>query len=304
MLFKEIAMFKTSFYLLILMLGILAGCINEDTEYCPQPRLTFRYTADGSENVLPNYLHGSILYVFDKNGQYVTQLKLSATDLANPQGMILPLPPGDYRLVCWGNAASNTEIIQGKILETFILQAPGYSSGSSLSTHDPLYYASSLLHVGDNSEGNSELRFESAHINLEIYIKGFENLSRATSTPVVSVHNLTPQYDFRMKGIHPYTSTYTPTTTADTEKKVHVARLSVLRFTDDNPIEIEINDSRTGNSLYKFKLKEFMAAQQPPIQIGTKQEVTIPVLVSFEGTGLNITVTTPVWEGQDINPGI
>ena len=288
-----------------LLLLTVTGCIDDDRGNCPPEqlvRLVFRYTAGGEQNVVNKYIDAANITVFDSEGKPVSDLQVNKEQLLDPQGVLLPVEEeGKYSVICWGNMGENTEIIKGNSPETSTIQHPNYTKGTRVPTHDPLYYSITPVTVSGTEEIQNKTEFICAYIGLDIYIKTPETTTRATAAPVVEVHNLTPQYDFRMNPVNPFSETYYPDVTFDAGQGVYAAHLNVLRFTDEeNPTEIEIKDSGNGKTIHRMKLKEFMQAQNPPISVAENTEVKIPVLIDC--SGLNVTVTLPQWGSEDITP--
>ena len=291
--------------LLCLLATAVAGCIDEDRAGCltEQPvRLVFRYTAEGDENVVDRYISSAHVSVFDGEGKLVDVLNAGKEELLSEQGVLLPIKePGQYSVVCWGNAADNTEITMGGTLETSTVQHPNYTRGMPVPTHDPLYYSLTPITVSGTGEQQDNARFICAYIGMDIYIKPSVAMTRAAVPPVVEVHNLTPRYDFGMNPLDAFSATSHPTVEMDEERGMYAAHLNVLRFTDEeNPTEIEIKDSPGGESICRLKLKEFMQEQTPPISVAGEKEVRIPVLIDY--SGLEVTVTLPAWTGEEITP--
>jgi len=290
---------------LCLLILTATGCIDDDRGTCPPEqlvRLVFHYTAEGGQNVVDKYIGTANIAVFDSKGNLVDALQVSKEQLLDPQGVLLPVKEaGEYSVVCWGNRGDNTEVTMGSSMETSTVQHPNYTNGTPVPTHDPLYYSLTSVTASQTEEVQGKTEFVCAYVGLDIYIKTPETTTRATATPVVEVHNLTPQYDFRMNPVNPFSQTYYPQTVFDTEKGLYAAHLNVLRFTDEeNPTEIEIKDSGNGKTIYRMKLKEFMQAQEPPLSVAGNTEVRVPVLIDC--SGLNVTVTLPQWGSEDITP--
>ena len=66
--------------LTVLLMTLLSSCVYEDLSKCPEPRLRFVYNADGSDNVLPNYIQDGYLYLYDQAGAICYTKQLTRRD--------------------------------------------------------------------------------------------------------------------------------------------------------------------------------------------------------------------------------
>lgn len=282
--------------LLFLSILLLTGCMKNDMDKCPYNlMLTFRYYGDESFDQFSKMIDGVTLYVFNNDGRLIDIENLSRQSLETQQGINLKLEPGKYRFVCWGNAFSETTFTGEDNLTTFSLQHPNLNCGLPIPTNDELYHGTLNVDLPKHDILAEEIIFSSAHIHLEIYTKG---TGTSTQLPFFEVQNLYPQYDHTMCTTGSCV-TYHPVAGYDSEKKAAFAKLQVLRFDDDNPINIEIKDPRgSGNNIATINLKDFMAKND--IHVTGIHEVTVKVLAEFSDLDVNITI--PKWETEDIGP--
>lgn len=282
--------------LLILSVLLLTGCMKNDIDDCPyNVMLSFRYYGDESFDQFSKMIDGVTLYVFSNDGKLAAIENISRQSLLENPGINLKLKPGMYHFKCWGNAFSKTKITGEDYLSTIVLQHPNLISGLPISTNDQLYFGSLDLKLPKDDILAGEVIFSSAHIHLEVYTKGAGN---STQLPSIEVHNLNCQYDFSMNSTGLQT-TYYPDVSYDSEKAAAVAKLEVMRFSDDNPILIEVKDPLNGgNSIAIVSLKEFMA--QNNIHVNGIHDVTVKILVEFNDLGIHITI--PRWESEGIGP--
>ena len=176
---------------ILITLALPAGCINEDMSDCPPPyntELTFSYSGDRQEPAMfSRMIDGVTLVVFDRaGGERVLDKTVVKADLNRFQGTELYLPAGDYRIVCWGNAFDDTELLSGSLSESRV-HAPAYGKGKKIATNDHLYYGECDITVPTtvNASGKvtGDIPFRSAHIDMRIYIKGVNGLSDPSAWP-------------------------------------------------------------------------------------------------------------------------
>lgn len=284
------------------LLLLMGSCIKENMEDCPQIHFFFSYMANGESNVIGDYIDDGILYVFNySDGQYINKFPVSKMQLTSKERFSISLPEGRYRVVCWGNASTNTLLPNSKSLDESLVGHPDYKDELSvLSTNDHLYYASSELTVQSGKSSLCEVAFISAHINLEVYVKNLVDI------PIIEFHHLTPLYDFEMNAVYPYSVSYRPQVNIDIENKQYSARFQTLRFATDNPITMEILNS-SGVSVYQLALADFMAKNELYRRTDTRtittegiNELTIAILVEFKGLDVNVSI--PDWEAGDVVP--
>ena len=197
---------------ILITLALPAGCINEDMSDCPPPyntELTFSYSGDRQEPAMfSRMIDGVTLVVFDRaGGERVLDKTVVKADLNRFQGTELYLPAGDYRIVCWGNAFDDTELLSGSLSESRV-HAPAYGKGKKIATNDHLYYGECDITVPTtvNASGKvtGDIPFRSAHIDMRIYIKGVNGPSDPSAWPELEIGNLMPQYDIRMNAVQPF----------------------------------------------------------------------------------------------------
>lgn len=284
--------------LLIGAVVLFAGCgIAEDVDDCPYNAiLTFRYDGDVSYDIFAEKIDRVALYVFSDDGALVSRMDFSQAQLRDYQGTTLKLNPGHYRIVCWGNAFDNTQIAPEAPRDAARVQHPDLFSGADIATNDHLYYAACDLHLPKNDIISREIAFVSAHINLEIYTRGTGG--SAGRLPIYAVNGLCPQYDFDMRTLGAPASYY-PAVSFDTAKNAAAAKLQVFRFSDDNPVTIDIRDPQNpAETIYTVNLKEFMA--QHDIHVDGVQEATVELLVEFGD--LSVDIVIPDWGAEPVGP--
>lgn len=288
---------------------LLVGCINEDMSDCPpefNTELTFSYVGDRQEpEMFSRMIDRVTLLVFDRTGgRHVLEKTVGKSELNKFQGTQLYLPAGDYRIVCWGNAFDDTELIFSSLAAGRV-HAPAYGTGGRIATNDHLYYGDYDITVpaAGNMPGNvtGDIPFRGAHIDMRIYVKGFGQPSDPATWPVLEVGNLMPQYDIQMNALQPFGTTYYPAVSWDDGNKVQAAGFQVLRFADDNPVTVTVREpSPGGEAKATVQLREHMAANN--ISVDGIHEAAVSLLIEF--TDLGIAVTVPDWDASSTDPEI
>lgn len=299
---------------LLCVTAVSAGCIKEDMSGCPPEMntyLTFSYRGDTDDpEMFRKMIDRVSLYVFDsRSGQHLLTKTVEKADLQRFEGTQLYLPEGNYRIVSWANALDDTEVLVNGTLSNGRVHAPGHTSRERIATNDHLYYgelditvpATAVLPGNSAVKVTGDIPHRSAHVNVEIYVKGFGHKEQPTTYPVVEMAGLMPQYDMGMNPAQPFGTTYYPTVAWDAEQNVAAARFAVLRFSDKNDITVTVREPAPDNTVKaEVDLERYMADNS--ISVDGRHEATIRML--FEFTDLGVTVTIPDWTGGDVDPEI
>lgn len=299
---------RSKLYLMLLPL-LFGGCIKEYLDECPvltdNVRLDFVYKGDGTDDILLSMVNSVNTYVYDARGDKVLDTVLYRPELEKYRGVSLTLGAGEYRIVCWGNISDNSEVSGADNYATAAVHHPFYTAGGRVPTNDPLYHAvcETLSVASDGGSVTQTMQFRSAHIDMEIYVRGGNVSSQAL--PVIEVTNLYPEYDFAMKPTYLLrdtgynTATYYPVCTYDTGKNAAVAIFSALRFASDDPVEIVLREEDGGEPIHVLALRDFLSSND--IRVEDVQECRIPVQISFN-RDLSVDITIPEWETPDVKP--
>ena len=284
-----------------------AGCINEDMSDCPPPfntELTFSYSGDSQDPAMfSRAIDGVTLFVFDRTGgQQILQKTIAKADLNRFQGTQLYLPAGDYRIVCWGNAFGDTEILSSSLSQGRI-HAPAYGAQTKIPTNDHLYHGDYNITVpaADKmpDKVTGDIPFRGAHIDMEIYVKNFGQSADPATWPVLEIGNLMPQYDMQMNAVQPFGTTYHPTVAWNAQRKVITSVFQVLRFDDDNPVTVTVREP-DNTVKATIDLRQYMADNG--ISVDDKHEAAVRMLIEF--TDLGISITIPDWSAIGTEPEI
>lgn len=277
---------------------LFTGCIKDDLEDCiieGEP-LYFSYLGDFGKEIFPDKINEVNLYVYNESESLVQKIVLNKSDLNKLQGTTLNLPDGRYHLACFGNVFSETfvdnELSRGA---TAVVGAPEYFTKNIISTNDSLYFGSLDISLKNNTPAPDTLYFSSSHIKMLIKLEGLDDYEES---PVkIQVENLSPTVDFLQK-YSTDTVSYYPVISNDNLNNNFVARFNVLRFNDDNNINIKLIDTSTGNIVYTLKLADFMV--QNNIKVTGINEAFVGIAFRFNALG----VVVKPWDEENITPGI
>ncbi|WP_296930744.1 FimB/Mfa2 family fimbrial subunit, partial [Porphyromonas sp.] len=220
--------------LTVLLMALLSSCVYEDLSRCPEPRLRFVYNADGSDNVLPNYIQDGYLYLYDQAGAICYTKQLTRRDLA--EGIQLPvLTLEPYRVVVWGNVTDRSQIANSDQLAKADITALPDDQGIYRGT-DSLYRAEAMLDLCNDPQGEYTVPFSSAHIGLDVVVKGYDTFHPGAGAPQIEILSGGTHYTFvehpagiPLPDAH---KTFVPYLGHSERDDMYRARFDLFRFTD------------------------------------------------------------------------
>jgi len=280
----------------------LTGCIGEDLIDCPvaeNVELSFLYYGDGDEDIFPQKVARVTTYIFDDSYSSIRRYEAGKNELNTHQGIRLQLPEGTYHAVCWGNVWRAGEQFHSKELQelTDYLLVHG-EDGKEVTGMDSLYYGKTSFRVDGKGNVSKVIPFVSAHINMEIYMKGWKHLfADEGEVPEVVLTGLFTQYDFAM-ALSGDPDIVKPVMQRK-DNDILATRFCLLRFPDENPIEIHVRQ-KAGNTLYTLGLQAFMESNQ--IKVEGIQEITIPIYLSFGSHGVEVGIDP--WDSIPVTPDL
>ncbi len=278
------------------------ACIREDLSHCPLPGnvgLSFLYYGDGEEDIFPHKIERVTLYIMDDAYTHVRRYEVGKNELNTLQGIQLELSQGAYHAVCWGNVwRAGEEFHSGDIQQlTDYLLVHG-EEGEPVTTMDSLYYGRASFGVDAGGNVRETVTFAAAHIDMEIHIRGWRHLfPDEAGLPQVEITGLFTRYDFSMK-LSGEPGVVLPVLEKD-EEDILSGYFSLLRFPDENPIEIHIRQ-KEGQVLYTLGLQAFMESNQ--IRVEGIHEITVPVYFSFGSHGVEVGVDP--WDSVPVQPDL
>lgn len=285
---------------------LLSGCIREDMSNCPPAvnlSLTFSYTGDTQDATMFGKMIDCVtLYCFDTLTDELVKTQTIDKDALNIfQGTDLYLAPGNYKIISWANAMSDTQI-SGSTLFSGRVNYPGFPEVEKIPTNDHLYYGEYDVTTPASGVVSGDIPHKGAHINMEVYVEGAGFKNQPSTWPTIEMSNLMPQYTMQMADARPYATTYYPTGNWLTMEKIFnglALKYQVLRFDDLNNIMVSVIAS-DGKLMNSVKLQDFM--NDNSITVNNKNEVTVSILFQFSDLG--VTITLPDWTKTPVDPEI
>lgn len=303
--------------LLLLSALVLNGCIDEDLSSCydcdkDNLLLDFLYTDKEGADIFADNIQGVDVFVYDSNDFFVKQHYVTKSELSVYAGTELSLLPGTYRLVCWANVAEKTSITEptkGTPYSDAILDFATTKEGDAVTTGgDPLYYAPKVedssssktftVTVPEKGTHKATISFRSAHMVIELYVKGFEDNSLL---PLIELSGVPAGYNFDLQTFGP-SVTYSGVATNQTidGQQMAVVKFITPLFDRDTPIKVHIKKQSDGSTLTTVSLDDFISDNN--IIISNITQVVIPIYVEYMQTSVDITL--PAWRSIPVWPEI
>ena len=291
--------------LTVLLMALLSSCVYEDLSKCPEPRLRFVYYADGSDNVLPNYIKDGQLYMYDESGAVCYTQQLTRRDLA--EGIQLPvLTFAQYRVIAWANVTDQSQIANSDQLTKADITAQPDNKGIYRGT-DSLYRAELLLDLRDTPQGEYIVPFSSAHIGLDVVVKGYDTFHPGAGAPQIEILSGGMHYNFveHPAGI-PLPDAYKPFVpyVGHSERDdMYRARFDLFRFTDAQAPTLRLTDSKTGQEIVTIRISDYLKSHN--LTFDKLHEANLPILITFTDSGsaiLNVIIKPFEWGSINIKP--
>lgn len=287
--------------LTVLLMTLLSSCVYEDLSKCPEPRLRFVYNADGSDNVLPNYIQDGYLYLYDQAGAICYTQQLTRRDLA--EGIKLPvLTLEPYRVVVWGNVTDRSQIANTDQLAKADITAQPDDKGIYRGT-DSLYRAEAMLDLCNDPQGEYTVPFSSAHIGLDVVVKGYDTFHPGAGAPQIEILSGGTHYTFvehpagiPLPDAH---KTFVPTLGHSERDDMYRARFDLFRFTDAQAPVLRLIDSKSGKEIQRVALTDYLKSHN--LSFDKLHEANLPLLITFTAP-LQITIKPFVWGSISIKP--
>ncbi|WP_304287362.1 FimB/Mfa2 family fimbrial subunit [Porphyromonas uenonis] len=287
--------------LTVLLMALLSSCVYEDLSKCPEPRLRFVYNADGSDNVLPNYIKDGHLYIYDESGAVCYTKQLTRQDLA--EGIQLPvLTFAQYRVIAWANVTKQSQIARPDTLAQADITAQPDDKGIYRGT-DSLYRAELSLDLRSASQGEYTVPFSSAHIGLDVVVKGYDAFHPGAGEPRIEILSGGTHYTFveHPAGIplpDAY-QTFVPTLGHSERDDMYRARFDLFRFTDAQAPVLRLVDSKSGKEIQRIELTDYLKSNK--LSFDKLHEANLPIMITFTAP-LKITINPFVWGSINIKP--
>ena len=289
--------YNISVLLIAAMAGLSSGCIREDRSDCTcDVLLSFVYTGDGTSDIFPEKIDKVSLYVYSAGDNSLAgTYKFDKSDLTELQGAHIRLVPGDYRIVCWGNAADRTHV-HTVYDEAHVAEPAHLSSGLSFNGTDDLYFSDLEVTVPETLVDVSGVcEFESSHIDMYVKLRGFKN---ALPTTVKLTHTGCPEYTDFFNSPSSDKCDVEPVIMDDPEEEnSYLLVYNVLRFTESEDTDIVLTTADDGREFYRLSVPEFV--DRYGIDVDGKQEARVAIIITLGPTGVDVSE----WNIEDVDPG-
>ena len=295
----------------LLLITAMSGCIREDLDDCPTGHnvvLHFNYVYQGSNNLFGQRVENVEIIIFDMDGNFVTSFFSETSDI-DESGAAFSLPPGTYRIVCWGNIFTHTDVQEGSNITAARVYHTGRSQGEA-DNGDPLFYAPRIRNLNDPDadiltitvpeRGSVEklIDFTAAHKTVEVVVTGFSD--NGNITPQIEFTNQPSAYDFFLRTIPGQPMDYFQDSQVETRaQNMAVATFNLPLFERDNTINIRIIRPSTGAVIHTISLKQYLIDNNITLTHGDWDFISI--LVVFNDLGAVISVKP--WDGTNVSPG-
>ncbi|MCD7963366.1 MAG: FimB/Mfa2 family fimbrial subunit [Rikenellaceae bacterium] len=237
------------------------------------------------------------MYVFDSEDNLMNHYIYDKQYLHEFQGAKLDLTSGTYRIVAWGNISEYSKITGESGFSAMRLYHPDYLNGNVIRNFDSLYYSSDIITISPGHDSDTPF-FRSAHINMEIYVEGFDSSfeTRALIAGLIEITNANVGYDFGMNLTGETSSVY-PLCETDSNEEIAFAEFDLLRFRNDTPIKINILDSN-GDVYFTVDIEKFL--KDNDIDVENVQEITVPIHIKFDDISVSVSVAD--WGSNNVKP--
>lgn len=302
----------------IFAFSAVTSCIRENVDDCETPvELNFLYFGNGIVDIFPERIDSVLMYIYElPSNSLQNTVRLSKDDLLKKQGAKLRLVPGDYRIVCWGNAGD------GSVIDTdnFILTDREHAESGTSDGIEELYFGDVFLTVPLTLRPVEEtVVYESSYIMMRVELLGFGNvgnisvnpvngttdaglLSDASEPAVILAHeNHSAHIDFDNNPSDDVKTDYVPELAAHPdEEDSYIAEYLVPKFDNETDADLSVYRNDTGELFYSRPMSELM--DELGIVIDDRNEQMVNLKLSVSVSGGQVIVEVLGWNSEIVYP--
>ena len=291
--------------IVVMLLTTSCSDFFDDLSKCVTPKLHFVYYADGTDNVLKSHIKNGRLYVYDESGKLHHTEPLGSA--AFRDGVTLKdIHSGKWTLVAWGNPNSATDVKAPKSISAGSVTALPDKEGI-YRTSDSLYYAECVLDFSKLKGEDVEVPFSSAHVSLDVVVKGFDAVYPGQKPQLKAAPAGTRYSIAGYKGGIPMPTElkpYLPNLGHSASDDMYRARFDLLRIDNEAGFTLSLFNAHDAAAApyVSLSLPDYVAEHNIPLK--GRHEVEIPVLIKFEKKAgdLAINITPFKWGSINIKP--
>ena len=291
----------------------LTGCIRENIDDCETPvDLEFQYFGNGIVDIFPDRIDSVLMYVYELPSGKLRQTKeISKEELVARQGADLRLNPGDYRIVCWGNAGEGSSIdTEGKVITS-----SEYAGGDVPSGIEELYFGTVDLNVPQTLRAVKEtVVYEASYIMMKVELLGFAALRSAGVLAMYNGENSAADATVSLThGNHSALIDFTNTPSDEVtdyvpvlydhpdEDASYVADYLVPRFDNGTEARLSIVRNDNGEAIYDRPLSDIMDDLDITVDERNEQMVNIRFRLAQSEDG-ELTIDVIGWNTEIVFP--
>ena len=291
----------------------LTGCIRENIDDCETPvDLEFQYFGNGIVDIFPDRIDSVLMYVYElPSGRLHQTMEISREELAVRQGADLRLIPGDYRIVCWGNAGEGSAIDT----ERHVITSSEYAGGDVPSGIEELYFGTVDLNVPLTLQAVKEtVVYEASYIMMKVELLGFAALrsagvlamyngenSAADATVSLTHGNHSALIDFTNTPSDEVTDYVPVLSDHPDEDASYVADYLVPRFDNGTEARLSIVRNDNGEAIYDRPLSDIMDDLDITVDERNEQMVNIRFRLAQSEDG-ELTIDVIGWNTEIVFP--
>jgi len=287
----------------LMLAGLFStSCLQEDYSECfRRYKLILSYLGDGTTEIFPEKIDKVEMYVFDEDNNCVSSRILPEEDVDSRTTELPALEPGNYRIICVGNAyETGVENLTSRDYNEILFAAEDYLEGNTVSTNDSLYYASKDITVigfdPKNAQEDAVIGFASSHYDILVEIINAPDW--VGKHPKVELIGVSPYTDFENDATGSPTD-YVMETSHGGNTTTAVA--NIMRHTNHEEVYLKVT-GEDGNIVAMINFAEHIEKHKDHID-PTKHECLIPFRLEWDPTiCADIIIGLPKWMVVEVTP--